>query len=374
VRGRKPSDSSAESWMMTTKRPQRSVTGPTQTVWGKMRCDLRRSLSGAVTAPDPFAEALDLAEVSPDYPQNSNTLLSIPSEATAWAGLADDSHSQRESDRNQSSFMRLLCFLRLRHEYPAIPSDDSLPMSDLQLVNSFGQSIALTEVVKTRDKIRRQLRFLFIYPIVYMCMWILPFVSHVLQYQDKFVQDPPYGLSVLVIISLVSQGAVDCWLFSTREKPWRHIPGSKGGFWESFAWWRQGPSVGGSKQRKTGKMGKSRMEMVTEARMAYQRRDEEIAAMREERNSWPVERQPRTRRGSMSWWDELETGRRAGDGNTSLFDDEIGPTDMPAAVLPRVREESGTDEQTFALDVWSRSRSRRGSRAVTVVAADDSPV
>lgn len=151
-------------------------------------------------------------------------------------------------------------------------------MSQLQLVNSRGQTFADAEMLRTRDKIRRQLRFLFIYPLVYIGMWILPFVSNILQYDDKFAVNPPFGLSCITTICICSQAAVDCWLFSTREKPWRHIPGSNGGFWSSLKFWAGWDGVR-ERTARTGP-GKTRDEMVREARAAYQRRDEELAARR----------------------------------------------------------------------------------------------
>lgn len=61
------------------------------------------------------------------------------------------------------------------------------------------------EMLRTRDKIRRQLRHLFIYPIVYMGMWIVPFISHILNYQDRYFHDPPFILSCVSTICICSK-------------------------------------------------------------------------------------------------------------------------------------------------------------------------
>ncbi|KAA8570669.1 hypothetical protein EYC84_000067 [Monilinia fructicola] len=66
---------------------------------------------------------------------------------------------------------------------------------DMHLVNSDGQNMELTEMIRTREKIRRQLRFLFIYPLVYLGMWIIPFISHILQFNDDLAVNPPFALS-----------------------------------------------------------------------------------------------------------------------------------------------------------------------------------
>ncbi|TKA52279.1 hypothetical protein B0A49_11994 [Cryomyces minteri] len=91
-----------------------------------------------------------------------------------------------------------------------------------------------------RLAIQRQLRMLFIYPCVYIIMWIIPFVLHCLQYSDYYAQHPPYPLAVLTIFCLTFMGAVDCLVFTLRERPWRHIPGADGTFLGSFAFWAHG--------------------------------------------------------------------------------------------------------------------------------------
>ena len=76
---------------------------------------------------------------------------------------------------------------------------------------------------QTRLAIRRQLRFLFIYPLIYILMWSFPFAAHVLNYDDYYVNHPVFWLSVLQTCSLALQAGVDSVVFSLREKPWRHI-------------------------------------------------------------------------------------------------------------------------------------------------------
>ncbi len=75
----------------------------------------------------------------------------------------------------------------------------------------------------TRKAILRQLRFLFIYPAVYVLMWLFPFASHCLQYSDYYAAHPPFWLTIVVTCSLALQAFADCVVFSWREKPWRRI-------------------------------------------------------------------------------------------------------------------------------------------------------
>jgi G protein-coupled receptor GPR1 len=141
---------------------------------------------------------------------------------------------------------------------------------------------------KTREKIRRQLRLLFIYPLVYLVIWVVPFISHVVKWDDP--DDPgPFGMLVVSLASLCIQGAVNSWLFSTREKPWRYRRRiGRGG--SGLRW-----GVGGQ-----GSVGRTREEMLVEGRAARRRRDAEIE---ERRGREGVENR---RKSNRHWWDVLD--------------------------------------------------------------------
>ncbi|KAK4148725.1 G protein-coupled glucose receptor regulating Gpa2-domain-containing protein, partial [Chaetomidium leptoderma] len=103
-----------------------------------------------------------------------------------------------------------------------------------------------------KKKTLRQLRALFAYPLVYIIIWLFPFISHILGYDNDGLpaaassssydqetkpatmmmteewgggkeggRTSPHWLLIISIISLSVQGAVDCVLFMTRETPWR---------------------------------------------------------------------------------------------------------------------------------------------------------
>lgn len=95
-----------------------------------------------------------------------------------------------------------------------------------------------TPLKKRRRAIQRQLRLLFIYPMVYMIMWALPFVYHSMNYSDYYVQHPVFAIGLLNIICQCGMGLVDSTVFSWREKPWKNVPGSDGTFLGSFMFWR----------------------------------------------------------------------------------------------------------------------------------------
>ncbi|KIY01758.1 uncharacterized protein Z520_01896 [Fonsecaea multimorphosa CBS 102226] len=81
---------------------------------------------------------------------------------------------------------------------------------------------------RTRLAIRKQLRYLFIYPLVYILMWSFPFASHALNYNNYYVAHPIFWLSLVQTVMLSLQAGVDSVLFSWTEKPWRRIdPNSK---------------------------------------------------------------------------------------------------------------------------------------------------
>lgn len=140
-------------------------------------------------------------------------------------------------------------------------------------------------VTKNREKIRRQLRSLIVYPLAYMCIWVFPFVSHVMGYNDSLNPSEPAWLMVVGLVSMCVQGTVDSLLFAIREQPWRYARGrfwsavgrrlaSSVNFWTrdaGWGWrWRGDGVMGG------GAAGRTREEMLVDGRLARERREEEI--------------------------------------------------------------------------------------------------
>lgn len=91
---------------------------------------------------------------------------------------------------------------------------------------------------RQRRRIHRQLRLMFIYPLVYILMWLVPFIQHVMNYNDYYANHPLWFTRLGQTICLASMGFVDCFIFSLREKPWRSILTSDGTVWGSLAVWR----------------------------------------------------------------------------------------------------------------------------------------
>ena len=94
------------------------------------------------------------------------------------------------------------------------------------------------DVYRRHRTIKRQIRTLFIYPLMYLMTWIIPFINHCLQYHDSYALHPYFPLNCAGTTIVALQCAIDCWLFAYKEKPWRLIHGGSVGFWQSFQFWQ----------------------------------------------------------------------------------------------------------------------------------------
>ena len=100
------------------------------------------------------------------------------------------------------------------------------------------QDIANKNVHHRHKVIKRQIRILFIYPLVYLLTWIIPFINHCLQYNDYYAEHPSFPLVCTSSTIIALQCAIDCWLFGYREKPWRQFHGGSLSLWQSFLFWQ----------------------------------------------------------------------------------------------------------------------------------------
>ncbi|KAI9821729.1 MAG: hypothetical protein M1827_002310 [Pycnora praestabilis] len=180
---------------------------------------------------------------------------------------------------------------------------------------------ASTQYFGTKRLIQRQLRLVFIYPFTYGLMWLVPFALHCLQYTTYFSQHPPVGLVVAVNMIVAGQCAVDCFIFSTREKPWRYIPGSRGTLLDSFLFWTHDRRAADrvrtpkrSKENKGRSPGKSRAEMAADADVAYKRRDKEMVEWLEKRRLAELAKlgcEGDKGGENKDWWDDKWSRRRS---------------------------------------------------------------
>lgn len=126
------------------------------------------------------------------------------------------------------------------HEQPPQPGLDTITehRTSSSTSTSTPENAATKALKQRRRAIQRQLRLLFIYPVVYVCLWVIPFVSHCQNYSNRLAQHPVFALTALNIFCQNIMGFADVVIFCWREKPWRHIPGSDGTFLGSFCFWR----------------------------------------------------------------------------------------------------------------------------------------
>lgn len=154
-------------------------------------------------------------------------------------------------------------------------------------------------VTKTRERIHRQLNKMFIYPLVYLVVWILPFFVHLTNY----TKGVPFGLVCATITLLSAQGLVNALIFSWREKPWRHIRKNKNNdskFWKCDEGEKFNLKFWKSHRRQESmnpNVGRTREEMLLDGRCARERRDVEL----EERR---VELEAARAKAKKDWWDD----------------------------------------------------------------------
>ncbi|KAK5023196.1 G protein-coupled receptor gpr1 [Exophiala sideris] len=105
------------------------------------------------------------------------------------------------------------------------PKQLEIPPNDLPQTGNNDQNDPLK---KTRMAIRKQLRYLFVYPLVYIIVWTFPFVAQIQLYNEYYVRHPVYWLNIVQVCMLALQAGADSVVFSWTEKPWRKIdPNSK---------------------------------------------------------------------------------------------------------------------------------------------------
>lgn len=160
------------------------------------------------------------SSLSPDSaPTHRNSIMSLAAFFNTSRRSSDMTSHSRSRSRTWSSSTRR--------------ASQKLPRRDS--VNPMNQPLA-----QKRAHIRRQLRQVFVYPLVYIVMWLVPFVALCVTYNDRYASRPPFLLNTFSNFCLCFIGAVNAIAFSFREKPWRHIPQNYNrSFWGSFCFWRR---------------------------------------------------------------------------------------------------------------------------------------
>lgn len=121
-----------------------------------------------------------------------------------------------------------------------VDTNDKPPVRDAQLELE-RHNYALNEsglAICRSTQVRRQLHLVFIYPLVYTLMWLIPFAHHCTMYNDNYAHRPLWALRLGATVCVSSMGLIDCLVFFLRERPWQRIPTSDGTFLGSFAIWK----------------------------------------------------------------------------------------------------------------------------------------
>jgi G protein-coupled receptor GPR1 len=307
--------------------------------------DFGRDGSGSLATATPQDDPIPISPTTPPFPPtfrntNSDTInaaaASIRSPEPVYAaGARASSHNNPRNIKNnfwkrrhalvypddsqtvsQNSLATIIAALR---QGPP-PAEDPDETGAGEALNNSSFSVRLPTDVseaamrRSRDRMQRQLRLLFVYPAIYMLTWIAPFVEHLYEYEPyltsgngtattfdtysssgsvfnsssssnvhTFVmaettravafaeQADPFALRIVAMASLCIGAAVDCGFFSAWERPWRHL---RGGFWEGLAMRLRVHRICGV-VRERGGPGRNRDERVTDARYARLRRDRE---------------------------------------------------------------------------------------------------
>jgi G protein-coupled receptor GPR1 len=109
-------------------------------------------------------------------------------------------------------------------------------VKDLQLLDN--SSNRHGQIDREQLRLRRQLRLMFIYPLVYTLMWLLPFAHHCTMYFDRYVQRPIWVLRLGAAVCMSSMGFVDCLIFALREQPWQKVSPGNSSSRESLRIWK----------------------------------------------------------------------------------------------------------------------------------------
>jgi G protein-coupled receptor GPR1 len=139
---------------------------------------------------------------------SGNTFVPSPDDS----GQMGPNHGQKDpqtGSRQPSSMIS-------RRELPAKRTSTSV--TRIQPWDSYDSTLR-----RTRIAIRRQVRYLFIYPLIYILVWSFPFASHALNYNNYYVLHPIFWLSVAQTVMLSIQAGMDGVMFSLSEKPWTRI-------------------------------------------------------------------------------------------------------------------------------------------------------
>lgn len=256
----------------------------------------RQEPSPGPISPTSISFSSDVSNLLPPPPARSGSTRVAPPRPTA-----NDHPDSRPSWRQALSFTGdkppNVTTTTLGARPPLSPTASSVERSHSTPSVHLIQPLTNDTLRASRNRMRRQLRLLFLYPLIYVIAWVAPFVSQIYRYGDDALLVQPYPLLVASIASLCIGAAVDCCFFSIWDQPWRHL---EGGFWQGLVMrFRIGLN------RKDG--GRTKEERIRDTMWALDRRVQENA----ERERRAAAKRISTAQRPREWWDLEEDDNRA---------------------------------------------------------------
>jgi len=86
-----------------------------------------------------------------------------------------------------------------------------------------GTNSSLLMFEHRRAKVLKQMRGLFIFPVLYIVMWQIPFAQHIISLATTQYTYAIWVLYNFSVILLALQGTVNVIVFAIEEKPWRQM-------------------------------------------------------------------------------------------------------------------------------------------------------
>lgn len=106
-------------------------------------------------------------------------------------------------------------------------SSESMLYSKREGVNILQESIQIRlneeskhQLKRRRQKIERQMKAIFIYPVAYVFIWIGPLIAHGIDYRHGLTKPPIVWLNIAGSTLQASSCIVDAVIFLWKEKPW----------------------------------------------------------------------------------------------------------------------------------------------------------
>jgi hypothetical protein len=124
----------------------------------------------------------------------------------------------QKSCQTRSSLHKLIA---RSFQYALNPTSPDRP-EDLEQ-GLFNLSVGHSALDARRQTMIKQLKTTFIYPMVYIALWIVPFVLHCMEYKTSYALHPPAHLVALSTCCIASMGLVNALCFLIRERPWDEV-------------------------------------------------------------------------------------------------------------------------------------------------------